>query len=50
MPLQTMGLVVTLALAILMAPLATAAQPAGKVYRVGILGNKAADPAEARLW
>jgi putative ABC transport system substrate-binding protein len=45
-----MGLVVTLALAILMAPLATGAQPVGKVYRVGILGNKAADPAEVRLW
>jgi putative tryptophan/tyrosine transport system substrate-binding protein len=31
-------------------PLAVGAQPAGKVYRVGILGNKASDPAEAHLW
>ena len=34
---QTMGLVVTLALALLMAPLATAALLAGKVYRIGFL-------------
>ena len=26
------------------------AQQAGKVYRVGVLTNKASDPAEARLW
>jgi putative ABC transport system substrate-binding protein len=32
------------------APLAVEAQQAGKVYRVGILTNKASDPAEARLW
>ena len=31
------------------APLAVEAQQAGKVYRVGILTNKASDPAEARL-
>jgi putative ABC transport system substrate-binding protein len=30
--------------------LAAEAQQAGKVYRVGILGHKASDPAEARLW
>ena len=34
---------------LLTAPLAEAQQP-GKVYRVGILTNKASDPAEARLW
>jgi putative ABC transport system substrate-binding protein len=50
MRLQTVGRVATLALALLMAPLATAAQQAGKVYRVGILGLTAADPSEARLW
>jgi len=32
------------------APLAVEAQQSGKVYRVGILTNKASDPAEARLW
>jgi putative tryptophan/tyrosine transport system substrate-binding protein len=47
---QTIGLVVTLALAILMAPLATVAQQVGKVYRVGILTNNASDPLEAQLW
>jgi len=33
-----------------MAPLATAAPQVGKVNRIGILGQTAADPAEARLW
>src|SRR2546426_896730 len=32
------------------AALAVEAQQSGKVYRVGILTNKASDPAEARLW
>ena len=36
--------------AVLIAPLAVEAQQAGKVYRIGILTNKASDPAEARLW
>ena len=35
---------------LLSAPLAVEAQQPGKVYRVGILTNKASDPAEARLW
>jgi putative tryptophan/tyrosine transport system substrate-binding protein len=48
--LQTVGRVATLALALLLAPLAVAALQAGKVYRVGILGENAADPSEARLW
>ena len=39
-----------LLLAILAAPLAAEGQQAGKVYRVGILTDKASDPAEARLW
>ena len=34
----------------LAAPLAAEAQHAGKVYRVGILGESASDPSEARLW
>jgi len=32
------------------APGAAEAQPAGKVYRIGILTNKASDPAESRQW
>jgi len=35
---------------LLAAPLAAEAQQAGKVYRVGILGEKASDPSEVRLW
>jgi putative ABC transport system substrate-binding protein len=31
-------------------PLASGAQPAGKLYRVGILGINASDPAETRYW
>src|SRR5712691_6575833 len=38
------------ALLMLTAPVALAAQQTDKVYRVGILGNKAADPVEAHLW
>jgi hypothetical protein len=33
-----------------LAPLAGEAQQPGKVYRIGVLTNKASDPAEARLW
>src|SRR5215510_12598154 len=50
MRLHTVGLVAPLALALLLAPLAAAAPQVGKVYRVGILGETASDPAEARLW
>ena len=39
-----------LASGLLAAPVAAETQRAGKVYRVGILTNKASDPAEARLW
>src|SRR5216683_6488841 len=35
---------------LLTAPRAAEAQQVGKVARVGILANKASDPAEARLW
>ncbi len=35
---------------LLAAPLAAEAQQAGKVYRIGILGEKGSDPSEARLW
>ena len=35
---------------LLAAPLVAEGQQAGKVYRVGILGEKASDPSEARLW
>jgi putative ABC transport system substrate-binding protein len=38
------------ALVLFSAPLAVEAQQPGKVYRVGVLTNKASDPAEARLW
>ena len=43
-------LTTVVALLMLTVPLAAGAQPAGKVYRVGILGDKALDPAETRLW
>ncbi len=36
MRLRSAALIVTLALGILVAPLAAEAQPAGKVYRVGL--------------
>jgi ABC-type uncharacterized transport system substrate-binding protein len=41
------GLLITLALAILVAPLAAEAQPPGKVYRIGYLGT---DPPLANRW
>ncbi len=39
-----------LALLMLTVPLAAGAQPAGKVYRIGILGDKASDSDETHLW
>jgi len=39
-----------LALLMLTVPLAAGAQPIGKVSRVGILGDKASDASETRLW
>jgi putative ABC transport system substrate-binding protein len=47
--MRLIGLAI-LAVSLVLAPLAIGAQPAGKVYRVGLLGNKASDPAEAHLW
>ena len=38
------------AFAVVAAPLAADAQPAGKLYRVGLLGERASDPSEGRLW
>jgi putative ABC transport system substrate-binding protein len=39
-----------LAVALLVAPLAAGAQPSARVYRIGILGDRAADANEIRLW
>jgi putative tryptophan/tyrosine transport system substrate-binding protein len=47
--MRLIGLAVMLALS-LITPLRSEAQLAGKVYRVGILGESAEDPSEARLW
>lgn len=38
------------ALVLFFAPLLVEAQQPGKAYRIGVLTNKASDPAEARLW
>jgi hypothetical protein len=43
-------LTTVLVLLMLTVLLASGAQPAGKLYRVGILGVKASDPAETRYW
>jgi hypothetical protein len=48
--MRLIGFAVVLAVSLILAPLAAEAQQPGKVYRVGILTNKAADPAEARQW
>jgi putative ABC transport system substrate-binding protein len=47
--MRLIGLAVVLALS-LITPLHSEAQLAGKLYRVGILGESAEDPSEARLW
>ncbi len=47
MTCRTLGLLVILALALLVAPLAAEAQPVGKVYRIGFLST---DPPLAHLW
>jgi len=39
-----------LAILMLTVPLAASAQPAGRVYRIGILGDKASDSSEILLW
>jgi hypothetical protein len=43
------GFLQTLTVSLLAVPRAARAQSASKVYRVGILGEKASDPSEARL-
>jgi putative ABC transport system substrate-binding protein len=48
--MRLIGLAVVLAVGLALAPFAAEAQPAGRVYRVGILGEAASDPSEARLW
>ena len=48
--MRMIGLAVVLTLSLVLAPLVAEAQQPGKVYRVGILANKASDPAEARQW
>jgi len=45
--LRTVGLIVTLALGVLIAPLAADAQPTGKVFRIGLLGNAYTPPHDA---
>jgi ABC-type uncharacterized transport system substrate-binding protein len=48
--MRRIGLAVLLALSLVLAPLAAEAQQAGKVYRIGLLGESGSDPSEARLW
>ncbi len=51
MRLRTLGLIVTLALGLLIAPLAAPAEQPRKVFRIGILGNvPLTDPEGVRLW
>ncbi len=51
MRLRSVALILTLALGVLVAPLAAGAEQPGKVFRIGILGNiPLADPEGARLW
>jgi ABC-type uncharacterized transport system substrate-binding protein len=47
--MRLIGLAAVLAVSLFLAPLVVEAQ-AGKVYRIGILGESASDPSEARLW
>jgi putative ABC transport system substrate-binding protein len=48
--MRLIGLAVVLTLSLVLAPFVAEAQQPGKVYRVGILTNKASDPAKARQW
>ncbi|HSF32236.1 MAG TPA: ABC transporter substrate binding protein [Candidatus Tectomicrobia bacterium] len=45
MPHRTIAVLITLTLAILVAPLVADAQPVGKVYRIGLLTSSPASPA-----
>ena len=47
--MRRIRLAVVLAVSLALAPLSAEAQ-AGKVYRIGILGESASDPSEARMW
>jgi putative tryptophan/tyrosine transport system substrate-binding protein len=44
------ALAAALALGLVVAPVAVGAQPPGKVYRIGVLGDKAADSNEILAW
>jgi putative tryptophan/tyrosine transport system substrate-binding protein len=48
--LRLIGLAVILAVGPTLAPLAVLAQPAERIYRIGILGDKAADSSESHRW
>jgi ABC-type uncharacterized transport system substrate-binding protein len=48
--MRRIGLAVVLAVGLTLAPLAASAQPTGKVYRIGILGDKASDSGESHRW
>jgi putative tryptophan/tyrosine transport system substrate-binding protein len=49
-PVTVIRLVAALSLGLFAEPLVAEGQQAGKVYRVGTLGERSSDPAEARLW
>ncbi len=46
---RTLGLIVTLALGLLAAPLSTEAQQAGKMVRIGFLGNSSPSADSIRI-
>src|SRR5262249_10964008 len=48
--MRLIGLAVALAVGLTLAPLAASAQPTGRVYRIGILGDKASDSSESHRW
>jgi ABC transporter substrate binding protein len=48
--MRRIGLAVVLAVGLTLAPLAASAQPTGRVYRIGILGDKASDSSESHRW
>ena len=49
-PMRLIGLAVVLAVGLTLAALAASAQPTGRVYRIGILGDKASDSSESHRW
>ena len=48
--MAAVGLAALIVLTLVAASSVPAAQPLRKVYRIGLLGEKASDPSEARLW